>query len=283
MHLTMLETFEGFLYDKTRKSCLQQICQQIYTEISNGVPQCFLVFDDFSVLTLDYDKKNLLTPPVITDYVVPVPLANLNTASGLSYDFTVQSVISAVDGKKSVKHIKNLVNLSENKVVLCLQHLYYQGLIDFIDLFQVSNVYRVTGKVSAILNDLALESVNYLGKAPDVNKFEVFDYYTELSDKIISDFLEENPIFLTRFDIELFIAYGVLKGILKRVHRYCVVREARQPWHIHDSEFLKKLAEMKNKNMLSGNTSMDEICIHFFTEQRTIESKLKDLGCIFSK
>lgn len=283
MHLTMLETFEGFLYDTARKSCLQQICEQIFNDISNGVPQCFLVFDDLNVLTLDYDKKNLLTPPIITDMVVPVPLADLEKFSSLSYDYNVQRVISAIDGKKSVKHIRNLVNLSENKVVLCLKHLFYQGIIDFIDLFQVTNIYRVTNKVSLILKDLSEEAVSCIGKAPDVNKFEIFDYYTEISDKVTSDFLEDNPNFLTRFDIELFIAYGVLKGILKRVHKYCVIDDKKQIRAGQDPEFLNKLVEMKSKKMLNGNTSMDEICVHFFTEQRTIESKLKDFCFFFNK
>jgi hypothetical protein len=280
----MLETFDGFLYDKSRKACLEQICEKIYKDLTAGEPQCYLVFDELNVLTLDYEKKDFLLPPLIKDYAVPVPLANLEIFSSLTHDFNVQSVILAIDGKKCVKQIRETVNLTESKIILCLKHLYYQGIIDFIDLFQVTNIYRVTSKISLLLNDEQIkeEAVNHLAKTTDVTHYDIFEYYTELSYKVLSDFLEENPVFIAKFDIELFIAYGVLKGIIKRVHKYCIeTQNKNKNMKIRDS--VGNVNEMNALGMLGGNVPLDHICTHFMMEQRSIEGKLKDIGVIFSK
>jgi hypothetical protein len=267
----MLETFDGFLYDKTRKSRLEFICEKIFKDLTAGASQCYLIFDELNVLTLDYEKKDFLLPPRIHDHTVPVPLANLEIFRHITHDFTIQSVISAIDGKKCVKHIRNSVQLSESQIILCLQHLYYQGIVDFIDLFQVTNIYRVTKKVGKLLSDQKIreEALKHLAKSQDVTCEEIFESYTEMSYKVVSDFLEENPKFVFKFDIELFIAYGVLRGIIKRVHRYFV--RIPGPREDKNKGFYINNIENDISPLLNGNVPIDKICTLLMLEQRTIE------------
>lgn len=283
MHLTVLETFEGYLYDPIRKARIEKICEEIFTNLSHGVSHCYLRFDTYNILCLDYEKKDYFLPPVIKDWHVPVPMANLNLFRASSTDLTVVKVMNSIDGKKFVKQIKFEVQVPDSKIILCLQHLHYQGLIDFIDLFQVTNVYRVTEKVSMILNELSEESVRHLSKSHEATEIDIFNYFCMLSDKSVAEFLEENPMFLQEFDIELFVAFGVLKGIICRIHRYCV---ANGPIRDEDKQFKanhERAMEMYNAGWLNGNVCMDEICCSINQEQRAIENTLKGFSTFFNK
>ena len=276
MHLTVLETFDGYLSNEMQKSRIEKICEEIFINVTQGSAQFYVSFDNLNILPLDYEKKDLLYPPVIEDWHVPVPLANLDNFKTYSSDLIVLKVMNSIDGRKNIKYIKNEVNVSDNNIRLCLKHLFYQGLIEFIDLFHATNIYRITGKINSLLNDLASESVQWLCKLPELNEIDVFNYYCLLSDKTISDFLEENPEFILKFDIEMFIAYGLLKKVIRRVHKYWIENNSKR--QVHKSS--EKIERMIEKGMLKGNICMDEICTYFDVQQRTIESLLKD-SCIF--
>lgn len=283
MHLTVLETFEDFLSNDLKKAKLEGVCREIFTKLSDGSSHCCISFEPFNILTLNYEKKELLPPPLIEDWHVPVPLADLEVYKTLVTDLVILKVLSCIDGRKYVKVISNELNLSQNNTRLCLKYLFFQGLIDFIDLFQVANVYRITEKVHLLLHGLAEESVRHLGKGKEIDEFLIFNLYCTLSDRSISDFLEENPEVLFTVDIELLIAYGVLRGVIRRVHKYCVMVDSA---HVDKENYLKnaeKIVEMEKYGMLKGNTCMDEIVTHFETQQRSVEGVVKDISLFFYK
>ena len=280
MQLTVLETFQEYISDDCQKKRLEEVCEELFIKLSDGSSHCCIAFNSTNILSLNYERKELLLPPPIEDWHVPVPLVNLDSFKAATTDLVVQKVLSSIDGRKYVKNLREEMSITDSSAKMCLKHLYYQGLIDFIDLFQVGNVYRVTEKISMVLNDLASESTQVLAKNPEVNEFTIFNYYCLLSDRSISEFLEENPEALVNTDVELLIAYGLLHGIIRRVHKFCIGGAHTRIEKTHYFSNDEKVNKMLERHMLTGNTSMDEICTYFDTQQRTIEGSLKDI-CVF--
>jgi nitrogen permease regulator 2-like protein len=283
MHITVLETFDGFLHNTATKARIEKVCEEIFNKLTDGSTQCYICFDSLNVLSLDYEKKTLLIPPTIKDWLVPVPLSDLNDYKFLSTDLVVLKIMNCIDGKKCVKQLESELEINVDKIKLCLQHLYYQGLIYFVDLFQFTNVYRITSNIRLILNELAQESVSILSKTPDTDPFEIFNYYSMLSDKCVMNFLEENPDFIFKIDIEMFVAYGVIRGILQRIHRYCVILEISRLNKENYRKNTDNIIEISTERMLQGNTCMDEISMHLNTDPKSIENDLKDICVFFNK
>ena len=284
MQLTVLELFDEFLSENEQKGRIEQVCEEIYKQMANGrTTQCYIPFNSLNILSIDYEIKELLVPPIIQPWHVPIPLADFTIFKPASTDLIILKVMNCIDGKKHIKKITDEISISDDKVKLCLQHLYYQGLIDFIDLFQYTNIYRITEKIHLILQDLAEECVSLLAKTSEIDEFDIFDYYCMFSDKCLADFLKENSEFFFKVNTEVFIAYGLLRGIIKRVHKYCIELEQDK---INLEQCRKngyKILDLKTRGMLDGNICMDQICTYLETDQQSIEGSLKDICSFFNK
>eukprot|EP00921_Rhytidocystis_pertsovi_P005859 GHVQ01010022.1.p1 GENE.GHVQ01010022.1~~GHVQ01010022.1.p1 ORF type:complete len:839 (-),score=91.20 GHVQ01010022.1:1096-3612(-) len=172
------------------------------------------------------------------------------TTSGPTYpvffDATLLQVIGFVDGIRTVRNISICSQVDETLVTMCLEHLFCHGLILFIDIFHLSNRYRLTPKFGTVWKKrhacrhapmyvVGGDSVARALKAqhvPPVPLEVVLYLYSHLRDynflgptANLRDYTKVYFPMLDLYKISMrhFIAFGHRYKFLRRVHEYPVL------------------------------------------------------------
>jgi nitrogen permease regulator 2-like protein len=83
-----------------------------------------------------------------------MPLALCRAANLLTYNCSVLQVIPHIDGVKYAKKISLDAEVDIEIVKRCVRALLYYNCVALIDIFQYSNVYTATDKVSIVYTRL---------------------------------------------------------------------------------------------------------------------------------
>ncbi|WFC98461.1 Nitrogen permease regulator 2 [Malassezia yamatoensis] len=172
-------------------------------------------------------------PPNVQDWDVPVLLINLGKHVDGSWDLTLVRLLPYING---VNHAKRIAQLSDTDISLvkqCIEHLLYYSYAILIDIFQFSNMYAIRPQVARALDDVSIgsECAAYvtLPNQSSLSAPELWRMYTKLGPgRTLSDWAEEIGESLQQVDIRRFVTFGIIKGFLRRIHRY--------PMLVHASE-----------------------------------------------
>lgn len=194
-------------------------------------------------------------------------------------DTSLNKIVKAINGYRCVKQVSQFTKLDETHVKICLQHLYYHRMIEFVDFYQDTNIYKITSNIGNILTIHADESVLSVSKTLDFSEIDeifIFESYCKLSDKSVREFRMENPEFENFVDMQRFIKYGVVRNIISRVHRYFVKYNENQLRKTKttslDLETIRKMSPY-----LDGKHSCDEIiCVCYDHKLPDIEKTVED-------
>ena len=207
----------------------------------------------------------------IKNYFVPVWIKKINLDIGKKLDYISVLIINKINGINSVDYIaKDPIGLDLVKYVL--YSLYVTEQIIFVDLFHNSNIYKPTtvlrniqidglfnrfkkfyllnktqNKFKDALNDELCSTNNnhdIINKSMDDHM--LFSYYVLLSNsKNVKNF--EDKVINFDINIQLFIAFGIYLGIIRRIHLYYVI---------------KKLSNLDDVvSLMDGQHCEDEICL----------------------
>ena len=185
----------------------------------------------------------------IKNYFVPVWIKKINIEEGNKLDHISLLIISKINGINTVDYISKETTGSD-LVKYVLYSLYLTGQINFIDIFQESNIYKPTKalkdlKIEGLFNkfkdfyllnktqnnfkDNSNEEQNEKNIIDDINNKSMddhmfFSYYVLLSNsKNVKNFVDK----VNNFDLnlQLFIAFGIHLGIIRRIHLYFVIKK----------------------------------------------------------
>ena len=168
---------------------------------------------------------------------VPVLVAELDSLTKASWDLCLLKIIPYIDGVFHVKRIAAESEVDCKLVQRALRQLLYYGCIALSDIFQFSNVYAVTAKMSEFSRhrQMARECVEYVvgpepppfsAPSPARPSFRrVFKVYSELARGVPMRELCLRARLLREglIDVRRFVTFGVVNGIIRRVHRYPVL------------------------------------------------------------
>jgi hypothetical protein len=184
----------------------------------------------------------------ILNYQVPVWLKNVDNSDIFYFENSVKSVLEEIDGISHVKKIANKLDLDIKFVIYIIANLLLVNCIALVDIFQFTNIYKAT---SYLKNYFKLNLLNEFNEFCDINlsmfknryKYkQIQDVYVEefegnskLSDSVlfslyckltnsqdVSDFL--NKVKHYGINISLFVAFGLYKKIIRRIHIYAYLR-----------------------------------------------------------
>ena len=181
----------------------------------------------------------------IKNYFVPVWIKKIHIEEGNKLDHISLLIISKINGINTVDYISKETTGSD-LVKYVLYSLYLTGQINFIDIFQESNIYKPTKalkdlKIEGLFNKfkdfyLLNKTQNNLNEVQDEKNINVdinnkfmddhmfFSYYVLLSNsKNVKNFVDK----VNNFDLnlQLFIAFGIHLGIIRRIHLYFVIKK----------------------------------------------------------
>ena len=184
----------------------------------------------------------------IKNYFVPVWIKKINLEIGKKLDYISVQIINKINGINSVDFIsKDPIGIDLVKYVL--YSLYVTEQIIFVDLFHNSNIYKPTpalknveieglfgkfkkfyllnktqNKFKENLNDeICDKNINDDITNKSMDDHKLFSYYVLLSNsKNVKSF--EDKVINFDINIQLFIAFGVYLGIIRRIHLYYVIK-----------------------------------------------------------
>ncbi|XP_076059168.1 nitrogen permease regulator-like 2 isoform X2 [Oratosquilla oratoria] len=96
-------------------------------------------------------------PARVYDYHVPILVSERVLQRTDLWDLTTQQILSYIDGYSHVAKIAAAADVENNLVKLCVQNLLYYGVVQLLPIFQYSNSYTVTGEISRLYKDRALQ------------------------------------------------------------------------------------------------------------------------------
>ncbi|KAG8900855.1 Nitrogen permease regulator 2 [Tulasnella sp. 403] len=156
------------------------------------------------------------------------PSDDVSPAAKPNWDLTMAKVVQYIDG---VHHVRKIADLADTDIVLtrlCMEHLLFYQCVLMVDIFQYSNVYALKPAVQWLASDASViaECGPYVTR-PGHTQLpwpKLLQLYSRLKrGKTVHDWIEENDIANQGIDPRRFVSFGVIKGFVRRVHRYPIL------------------------------------------------------------
>jgi len=170
-------------------------------------------------------------PPPVKSWHVPISKMKFHTIIDDTWDLTLQKVISHIDGISDVRRISHSADVALDLTKIALQHLLYYDSIIMLDLFLFGNIYAPTPDLNDFIIDkdgMQEECSNYVYiNGPRLPTFYLSRLFTSLcTSRTVKEWLKLHldqgfPV-LSYVDVRRFIQFGVIKGLIYRVHKYAV-------------------------------------------------------------
>ncbi|KZS91590.1 NPR2-domain-containing protein [Sistotremastrum niveocremeum HHB9708] len=224
--LTACEEESHFLSSDSTSPRIHGILEQLYEDL-NSYSEASIPVDSFNSLELKL-YPFYPNPPRVDDWSVPLAFINLAERIEPNWDITVARVCGAIDGVRYVKKIAKDVDVDDRLCREALEHLLYYRCIMLVDIFQYSNVYAFTRSIGWLADEehVQAECGAYVTK-PGYERPEwpkLFELYARFRiGTTVIDWQESNNIVSFGIDVRRFISFGIVKGFLRRVHRYPVL------------------------------------------------------------
>ncbi|TKX19322.1 hypothetical protein C1H76_8508 [Elsinoe australis] len=194
-------------------------------------------------------------PPTIYNHHVPLSVARFSSLQTSAWDLTIQRVIPHINGINSIARIAQMADTDISLTRRAVQHLVYYDCVLLLDIFSFSAIYAPTPAISTFVSSPAMQDEcrhyvhsphSLFGKSalstqslatgsstqpqsphldPDIpTRMQVLNLYTSLRQSLpLRDFCLTRASSLSNIDIRRLITFGIIKGILYRVHRYAVL------------------------------------------------------------
>ncbi|KAJ1813336.1 Nitrogen permease regulator 2 [Coemansia sp. RSA 2598] len=150
-------------------------------------------------------------------------------ASETVWDMVLDKVIHCIDNVNHVRRIARLAQIQEDWVILALKHLDYFGCVNLVDIFQFGNIYEPQYQLVGLYRSARLqrECFSYVtrdGKTGDIAMDALAQMYLTMRNRqTVAQWVIEQKLDLDRFDVRRFVMFGVMNGLLRRIHCYPVV------------------------------------------------------------
>ncbi|KAG0652037.1 nitrogen permease regulator [Hyphodiscus hymeniophilus] len=170
-------------------------------------------------------------PPPVKSWHVPISKIKFTDIMDDTWDLTMKKVILQIDGIKDVRRIANDADVALDLTKIALQHLLYYDSVLMLDVFLFGNIYATTPEINDFLADregMQDECANYVYiNGPRLPHFYLCRLFVTLSSsRTIKEWLKLHidqgfPV-LNYVDVRRFIQFGVIKGLIYRVHKYAI-------------------------------------------------------------
>jgi hypothetical protein len=156
---------------------------------------------------------------------------NFSEITDDTWDLTVKKVLTQIDGIKDVRRIAHEADVALDLAKIALQHLLFYDTILMLDLFLFGNIYAPTQEINDFLEDkdgMQDECANYVYiNGPRLPNFYLCRLFTSLcTSRTVKEWLklhmDQGFLVLNFVDVRRFIQFGVIKGLIYRVHKYAV-------------------------------------------------------------
>ncbi|XP_071810529.1 GATOR1 complex protein NPRL2-like [Asterias amurensis] len=275
-YLITLELECGFLSKEESKNRLLGILTDLLSQL-NQHGKCSIPINESNTIHLKIVSPTKDPPPVL-EHHVPMFLTDKESYDSSQWDLTTQQILPFIDGVNHVQRIAAEADVDINLVKICLQNMLYYRVITIVPIFQYSNVYITQPDINKVVEDKELqeECIKYVRRnekadAPTIRS--IMHLYGSLrSDISVKDLcLRFDPRALN-IDERHLIQFGLLRGLIRRLHQY-PVRVPRRGEH-------PRTQTQPLDRYISGHLNFDEICCKTGLSHQELEDYIENDPCV---
>lgn len=233
------------------------ILKKIFFQL-NDVGDCSVACDRANKINLKL-LPVVPEPPAIHDHQVPVRIKDFDTERS-DWDLTIQELVPFIDGVSFVKKVAQRTGVryevSLDLAKQAIQQLANARLVMMIDVFQFSNVYVPTEKIGELFQNTTLQNsccsyVTISSSKPKPTFKLIFRLYCSLQRGVrLGAFCQKWELTLRNIDPRRFITFGLVNGIIRRIHKYPCIRALRpqkaEPKDDKDEPKMPKITPIRN-------------------------------------
>ncbi|KAF0286928.1 GATOR complex protein NPRL2 [Amphibalanus amphitrite] len=221
--------------------------------------------------------KVVRTPPApdhVADHHVPVWVGRRPPRLD-HWDMTSQQIIPHIKGVAHVLKISALADVEVQLVKACVRNLLYYGLVELTSIFQYSNTYVVTPDITRLYSDPRLQDECCRAVARDecipASMGNVFPLYCAMThDRTLRDICTEHNMQTMRVNERKLVQFGLLRGLIRRVHKY--------PVHLPELAVGVPLTGRFPEDayrLFDGRHSYDEICVREGLSSKELDDRIE--------
>lgn len=231
---------------------------------------------------------------------VPLDIVDLDSPLDETWDLTTRHVAPYINGVHSVAAIAHLADASVSITRAAVQILVSAGCVKLLDIFQFSATYVATPEVHGLLLDKALQRKAASFVAADGQNVDpdlLVRLYPSLSYGVpLKRWVLDHIADLAGIDIRRFVVFGILNGVLYRVHKYVIASPRSAPdisYRDFEEETFRKASSTGRRKKdvrqsaeqpidldryLDGMHSFDQICTELQMSEKSLLARLKEIA-----
>ncbi len=203
---------------------------EIIREDLNNYNECMIPVDDSNAINMKLFPAQD-DPPPVKSWHVPIAKLRLEDIVDDRWDLTMRKVIPCIDGISDVRRIALKADVSLELTKLALQHLLYYKTIMLVDMFFWGNIYALTpvirnfiANVDGMQDECAAYVFTNRPREAGYYLCRLFGSFCQgrTLKKWLKLHLDEGLEAMDGLDVRRLVQFGVIKSILRRVHRFPV-------------------------------------------------------------
>ncbi|XP_072026942.1 GATOR1 complex protein NPRL2-like [Amphiura filiformis] len=262
-YLITFELESGYISDENSKSALPGILSALLKQL-NEHGKCSIPINESNTIHLKIVPSTKDPSPVL-EHHVPMFLADKYSYNFSQWDLTTQQILPYIDGINHVQRIAAEADVDLDLVKICLQNMLYYGVITVVPIFQYSNVYMITPEIDKLMEDKELqeECLEYVAKpgtSPPTVHSVMLLYCSLGPSTTVKDLCMRHDPRALHIDERHLIQFGLLRGLIRRVHQYPVKVVPRLEQGGQEERDVQYRNREPLDRLMQGRLNFDEIC-----------------------
>ena len=241
-----MEVEDGILLDEESKNEVEEgsgtivksVLRKVHEQLTTYGEACVRV-DKIHALNLRLEAKSSIPFPrqqkvKVHLHDVPLLIRPLPSKNEWTYDLVLARTQPHINGINHIARIAEKAEVQEKLVKRAVRGLVVLGRVRILDIFHYQAIYRLTADFSYFVRHEEMQeegrkyvsisvTTNPAKESPTISQKHLFALYTSLSSyPSLHDFVLAHQSQLVGIDIRRFVTFGVLKGFLRRVHKYAL-------------------------------------------------------------
>lgn len=205
---------------------------EVIREDLNNYNECMIPIDSSNTINMKLFPTQP-DPPPVKSWHVPIAKIRLLDIVDDRWDLTMRKVIPMIDGISDVRRIAWRADVSLELTKEALRHLLYYRTIMLVDIFFYSNVYALTPLVREFMantdgmqDECAAYVFTTVNHPRDAGYYLCRLFASFCQGRTVKEWLnlhlDEGMDILDGLDVRRLVQFGVIKSILRRVHKFPV-------------------------------------------------------------
>jgi hypothetical protein len=203
---------------------------EIIREDLNNYNECMIPVDVSNTINMKlFPTQN--DPPPVKSWHVPIAKIRFDEIVDDRWDLTMRKVIPNINGISDVRRIAQKADVSLELTKLALQHLLYYKTIMLVDMFFFSNIYALTPLIGNFVNNVdgmqdECAAYVFTNRPKGVGYYLCRLFGTFSQGRTLKEWMkmhmDEGLEIMDGLDVRRLVQFGVIKSILRRVHKFPV-------------------------------------------------------------